>query len=78
MAYNEKKELIAQLYRDASDKGTAFSILSKILNTYIDDCHIANETNRGENFIHTQGQIDGFRKILKILNPKTVSVEEKE
>lgn len=69
----KKSELVAEFHANAN--GFVFSLLTKIINCHIDECHIANEMNRGDDFVNMQGQIEAYRKIIKLLNPREKTKE---
>ena len=64
----KKSQLVAEFKEGVSAGGAA--TLIKLIDASIDDCHLANESNRGEDFLTTQGEIKGLRKLQTLLTKK--------
>lgn len=64
----QKKEIVKNLR--ASCSGSVLSSMIKLTEALIDECHEANEANRGEEFLITQGEIKALRRIQKYFKPK--------
>ena len=56
-----KKSQLAQKVKERM--GGNVGDLNNLLDTMINKCHKDNETRRGEEFIITQGEIKGYRKL---------------
>lgn len=64
----KKSQLVAELKESISAGGAA--TLMKLIDVSIDECHGANESNMGEEFLITQGEIKGLRKLKTLLIKK--------
>ena len=64
----KKLQIVAELKEGMSAGGVA--TLMKLLDASIYECHSANESNRGEEFLVTQGEIKGLRKLQTLLIKK--------
>ena len=64
----KKSQLVAEFKESVSAGGAA--ILMKLIDASVDECHGANESNRGEEFLITQGEIKGLRKLQTLLTKK--------
>jgi hypothetical protein len=64
----KKPEIIKQLKVECST--TMSSTMLQLIEKLINECHVANESNRGEELLVTQGEIKAFRKIQKYFTIK--------
>lgn len=46
--------------------GDGIKALMELIDVLIEECHKDNESNMGDYFMRTQGEIKGFRKLQKI------------
>jgi hypothetical protein len=64
----KKSEITKEIMENIS--GSTVNSLIKLFDVLIDECHVANETNRDEEYLSTQGEIKAFRKLKKVLTKK--------
>ena len=64
-----KKSQLTAEFKDGVSAGAAATLM-KLIDVSIDECHGANESNRGEEFLITQGEIKGLRKLQALLIKK--------
>jgi len=64
----KKSQLVAEFKEGVSAGGAA--TLMKLIDVSINECHSANESNRGEEFLITQGEIKGLKKLQTLLTKK--------
>lgn len=58
-----RQELLEQIKVAVASNSDVLSSLSKLVDFLIEDCHVANENNKGDEFLSTQGEIRAYRKI---------------
>ena len=60
-----KRSEITKEIMESISGGTAKSLI-KLFDALIDECHVANETNRGEEYLSIQGEIKAFRRLSPV------------